>query len=479
MYTDLPLYIDGAWHDGKGRKGEDVINPATEKPLAHLPHASKADLDRALESAKKGFAIWRDTSAYDRCKIMRKAADLMRERHDHISQGDGAGAGQAVRRGARRGARPPPTSSTGMRRRAAAAYGRIVPGRSKGMRQLVMQEPVGIVGGIHAVEFPGADARPQGRRRAGGRLLAHPQGVGGDAGRLRRDGEVLRRRRAAGGRAQSGVRRAGGGLRASDPPRTRCKKISFTGSIPVGKHLAAPCRQGHEARHHGTRRPFAGGGVRRCRSGEGRRHHRGLQVSQCRPGLHLADALLRAGGRLQDASSSASPNTPRGEARRRPGEGRHHGPARQFAPARRDGSFVADAKARGGKIETGGKRRGNQGYFYEPTVITEVPDDSKIMTAGAVRAARADRHLQDLRRGRRARQLAGVRSRRLRVHDLGRRPRPRSAMRSNPAWSASTRSRSRRPRRRSAASRNPATAARAASKGSGLSQHQVHLAGMI
>ena len=43
-------------------------------------------------------------------------------------------------------------------------------------------------------------------------------------------------------------------------------------------------------------------------------------------------------------------------------------------------SFVADAKGRGGKIQTGGARRGNQGYFYEPTVITDVPDDSKIMT---------------------------------------------------------------------------------------------------
>jgi succinate-semialdehyde dehydrogenase/glutarate-semialdehyde dehydrogenase len=43
-------------------------------------------------------------------------------------------------------------------------------------------------------------------------------------------------------------------------------------------------------------------------------------------------------------------------------------------------SFVADAKARGGKIVTGGKRRGNQGYFYEPTVITDVPDDCKVMT---------------------------------------------------------------------------------------------------
>ena len=41
--------------------------------------------------------------------------------------------------------------------------------------------------------------------------------------------------------------------------------------------------------------------------------------------------------------------------------------------------FVNDAKSRGGKIQTGGKRHGNQGFFYEPTVITDIPDDAKIM----------------------------------------------------------------------------------------------------
>ena len=87
MYGELGLFIDGAWKkNGGGNKGEDVINPATEKALAHLPHATTADLDEALESAKKGFAVWRATSAYDRCKIMHKAADLMRERYDAISK---------------------------------------------------------------------------------------------------------------------------------------------------------------------------------------------------------------------------------------------------------------------------------------------------------------------------------------------------------------------------------------------------------
>ena len=86
MYSELGLYIDGKWLNGEGRKGEDVINPATGKTLAHLPHASKADLDAALAAAERGFAAWKATSAYDRSKIMRKAADLLRERFDHVSK---------------------------------------------------------------------------------------------------------------------------------------------------------------------------------------------------------------------------------------------------------------------------------------------------------------------------------------------------------------------------------------------------------
>src|SRR5215210_1512790 len=86
MYTDLALYIDGEWLNGEGRKGEDVINPATGKSLARLPHASQADLDRALSAARKGLATWRATQPADRAKIMRKAANLVRERADAIAR---------------------------------------------------------------------------------------------------------------------------------------------------------------------------------------------------------------------------------------------------------------------------------------------------------------------------------------------------------------------------------------------------------
>src|SRR5438093_1385336 len=85
MYTQLGLFIDGKWLNGEGRKGEDVINPATGKALGHLPHASTADLDSALVAANKAFLTWRTTTAYDRSKVMRKAADLLRERAEHVA----------------------------------------------------------------------------------------------------------------------------------------------------------------------------------------------------------------------------------------------------------------------------------------------------------------------------------------------------------------------------------------------------------
>src|SRR5438876_7446927 len=86
MYTDLALHIGGSWVNGGGRQGEDVVNPATEKPLGRLPHASTSDLDQALAAAAKGFEVWRATSAYDRAKVLRKAAGLVRERADNIAR---------------------------------------------------------------------------------------------------------------------------------------------------------------------------------------------------------------------------------------------------------------------------------------------------------------------------------------------------------------------------------------------------------
>ena len=174
------------------------------------------------------------------------------------------------------------------------AYGRIVPGRQKGVRQIVLQEPVGVVAAFTPWNFPTLTPvrKIAGALAAGCSLIikASEETPGGCV-------ELVKCFADAG--LPAGVLNLVFGVPAEVSehliPSPIVKKISFTGSIPVGKHLAGLAAQGHEEGDDGARRAFAGRRVRRCRSGEGGRHHRRVQISQRRPGLHLADALLRAG----------------------------------------------------------------------------------------------------------------------------------------------------------------------------------------
>ncbi|MDE2391937.1 MAG: aldehyde dehydrogenase family protein, partial [Rhodospirillales bacterium] len=85
MYQNVLLHVGGQWRAAQGGRTIDVVNPATEEVLGTLAHASTADLDEVLDWAAKGFAVWRKLSAHERAKLMRKAADLLRERLDKIA----------------------------------------------------------------------------------------------------------------------------------------------------------------------------------------------------------------------------------------------------------------------------------------------------------------------------------------------------------------------------------------------------------
>src|SRR3954471_5665709 len=85
MYPDTRLFIDGAWTDSASGKTLPVLNPASGEPVGKVAHADRADLDRALAAADRGFRTWRKVSAYDRYKIMRKAADNLRGRVDEVA----------------------------------------------------------------------------------------------------------------------------------------------------------------------------------------------------------------------------------------------------------------------------------------------------------------------------------------------------------------------------------------------------------
>src|SRR5687768_14667782 len=86
MYPNTSLFIDGAWGASASGRTIPVLNPATGDEVGTVAHADRADLDRALKAALKGFHTWKKMSAYDRYKIMRKAADNIRARADDIAK---------------------------------------------------------------------------------------------------------------------------------------------------------------------------------------------------------------------------------------------------------------------------------------------------------------------------------------------------------------------------------------------------------
>jgi succinate-semialdehyde dehydrogenase/glutarate-semialdehyde dehydrogenase len=378
MYANLELYIDGQWLNGDGRAGEDVINPATEKPLARLPHASTADLDRALEAAKKGFAVWRAVSPYERAKVMRKAADLMRERHETIAKILVQEEGKAYPE-ARAEVRTSADIIDWYAEEGRRAYGRIVPGSFKGIRQIVVQEPVGIVAAFTPWNFPAlTPARKIGGALAAGcsLILKASEETPGTCV------EMVRCFADAG--LPPGVLNLVFGVPANISEHLIAnddvRKISFTGSIPVGKHLAALAaksmkRATMELGGHSPVVVFADADPEKSADTIAAYKYRNAgQVCISPTRFYVQEPVYdRFLARFTDYAKSL-----------KLGDGLEKGVGMgPLANARRIDamdSFVNDAKARGGKIATGGQRRGNQGYFYEPTVITDVPDDSKIMT---------------------------------------------------------------------------------------------------
>ncbi|RDV03761.1 NAD-dependent succinate-semialdehyde dehydrogenase [Undibacter mobilis] len=378
MYTDLKLYIDGQWLGADNRKSEDVINPATGKVLAKLPHASKADLDAALAAADKAFGPWSRTSAYDRSNLLRKAAMLMRERADHIARV------QTQEQG-----KPFPESRIEVMTSAditdwyaeegRRAYGRIVPGRMKGTRQIVVQEPIGVAAAFTPWNFPTLTPirKIAGALAAGCTLIikASEEVPGGCV-------ELVKCFADAG--VPAGVLNLVFGVPAEVSehiiPSPIIKKVSFTGSVPVGKHLAAMAARGMK------RATMELGG------------HSPVLVFDDADPIKAADTI--AAFKYRNAGQVCiSPTRFYVQEKNYAkfverfveyakgltlGDGLEKetkmGPLAN--PRRLDAmeSFVNDAKARGGKIATGGNRHGNQGFFFEPTVITDIPDDSKIMT---------------------------------------------------------------------------------------------------
>ena len=376
MYPDVQLLIDGVWRGASNGATLSVVNPASGEVNGTVAHATRSDLDQALEAAQKGFRVWRKVSAYERSKVMRKAAQLLRDRCDTIATYLTLEQGK-------------PLPEAKMEVMAAAdviewfaeegrrTYGRIVPARAEGIYQLVIKEPVGPVAAFTPWNFP---INQVVRKLCGALATGCSIIVKAPEETPASPAELLRCFVDSG--VPNGVINLVYGIPAEISeyliPHPVIRKISFTGSTAIGKQLSA----------------LAGLHMKRAT----------MELGGHAPAIVFDDAdidvasKLLAGAKYRNAGQvCVSPtrflvqegvykkfveNFVSHSKALKVGDGLDSGTQMgPLANPRRIGAmegFIADAVQHGGKVQTGGKRIGNKGNFFEPTVLTDVPLDAKV-----------------------------------------------------------------------------------------------------
>jgi len=377
MYPNTQLFIDGTWAPAASGKTIPVLNPATGERIGTVAHAGKADLDRALAAADKGFKLWRKISPYERSKIMRKAAELMRARADEIAKlmtaEQGKPLGQAKMEAMLAGDIIEWFAEEGRR-----AYGRIIPARGDGIYQLAIKEPVGPVAAFTPWNFPINQIvrKASAALSAGCSIIAKcPEETPAAAA------ELFRAFHDAG--VPAGVVNLVYGVPAEISeyliPHPVIRKISFTGSTPVGKHLAALAgahmkRVTMELGGHAPALVFEDADLDHAVNILSQNKYRNAGQVCIAPTRFLVQQPVYgkflekfvAASKAMKVGDGTDPTTTMGP----------------MANARRIDameSLIADAVQHGGKIQTGGKRIGNKGFFFEPTVLTDVPISARIM----------------------------------------------------------------------------------------------------
>lgn len=378
MYQHLALYINGQFLDGQGRQTQAVINPADGSSLGQLPLASQADLDAALNAAQAAFKSWRHSSPMDRSAILRKVAELSRERAQEIGRNltldQGKPLAEAV--GEIMSCADHADWHAEECRR---IYGRVIPARNPKVQQMVLREPIGVCAAFTPWNFPynqairkicaaigaGCTIILKGPEDSPSAVMAIAQAFH-DAG------------------LPPGVLNIVWGVpqEVSDylirSPIVR--KVSFTGSVPVGKQLAA----------------LAGAHMKRITMELG--GHSPVLVlpdaDVARAARQLARFKIRNAGQVcisptrfyihDDIYTAFVERFTEELANVKVGDGLD--PDTQMGPLAHERripmmqKFVDNARSLGGKVLLGGEQIKRDGFFFSPTVLTDLPDDALVMT---------------------------------------------------------------------------------------------------
>lgn len=376
-YPNTQLFIAGQWCDAADGRTLPVFNPATGQEIGRVAHAAQADLDRALQAAQQGFETWRDMAPAERAKIMRRAAALMRERANEIAplitQEQGKPLAEAKAETLAAADLTAWFADEGLR-----VYGRIVPSRGRPeLRQMVLKDPVGPVAAFTPWNFPiNQVVRKVGPALAAGCSMlvkAAEETPAGPAAYIRAF-------------ADAGLPAGVLGLVYGHPaeisnyliPHPVIRKITFTGSTPVGKQLAALAGQhmkrvtmelgghapvivcedadiAHAVRTAGAAKFRNAGQVcispTRFLVHESIRDEFARALAQHAQGLKVGDGLA---------------------------EGTQMGPLANPRRLTAMAELLRDAVEQGASVLAGGERLGQAGNFWQPTVLADVPTTARV-----------------------------------------------------------------------------------------------------
>jgi succinate-semialdehyde dehydrogenase / glutarate-semialdehyde dehydrogenase len=375
-YTDTQLLIDNQWREGAGGRSIAVVNPATGLEIGRVAHSVQADWDAALAAAQKGFEVWRNTPAMERAKLMRAAAQLLRERVEGIATLMTLEQGKPLaesRVEVLAGADTLDYLAEDGRR----IYGRIVPPRANNVQNQVLKTPVGVVAAFTPWNFPiNQIVRKLGAALATGCsiIVKAPEETPASPAALLRCF------------VDAGVPAGVVGLVYGVPAEISSyliahpivRKISFTGSTPVGKMLAGMAGQhmkritmelgGHapvvvceDADIALAVKAAAGAKFRNagqvCIAPTRFLVHKSVQAEFVKGMVEFTQKIKVGDGLAQGTTMGPLANARRMDAMQK---------------------IMADAVASGAKVEAGGSRLDGVGNFFAPTVLNDVPVSASV-----------------------------------------------------------------------------------------------------
>jgi succinate-semialdehyde dehydrogenase/glutarate-semialdehyde dehydrogenase len=374
------MYIDGKWTEAESGKTLGVINPATEEVIAEIAYGGRKEVRRALEAAQRAMTDWMKRSAWDRAKVLKKTAELMRERLDAIARTLTLEQGKPLAESKAEIAHSADTfewfGEEGKR-----AYGQVIPNSLPGKRHVTLKHPVGVVGAISPWNFP---ITLQSRK------IAPALAVGCTVVSKPASQTPLSLVQVFECMIEAGLPPGVANLVMGPAQEIAdellenpiCRKISFTGSTEVGKQLMKGCadQMKRVSLELGGHAPFivfpdADPEVGAKIAVTGKFRNNG-QVCIAPSRFYVHKDVEK---KFTEAAVAFSRGLKLGNGL---DPGVEVGPMFEKRAMDNTISLVEDARKRGANVLTGGKRsdRFEKGYFFEPTVLTNISGEMKMMT---------------------------------------------------------------------------------------------------